>query len=188
MQKKIKLHLGCYHKKIYGFINIDARGEVEPDIIDDALELKKIENETVDLVYASHLLEHFKREDSIKALKRWYEVLKPGGVLRLAVPDLEAAFGYYQKTKDLKILQNLIYGSQKHPYDFHYNGWDLFTLTNDLKSVGFESIRRYDWRETEHFFIDDYSQSYLPQISYKTRRPEGEIGGTLVSLNVEAIK
>ena len=106
----------------------------------------------------------------------------------MSVPDLKALFEYYLMTKDLKAIENLLYGSQKHEYDFHYTGWDEESLTKDLKDVGFESIRKYDWRETEHFFVDDYSQSYLPKISYSTRRVGNLIEGKLVSLNLEAIK
>jgi len=46
--------------------------------------------------------------------------------------------------------------------------------------VGFRHIRRYDWRATDHAWLDDFSQAYLPHLD-KER-------GTLVSLNVEAIK
>lgn len=188
MSNKIKLHLGCFHKKIHGFTNIDIREDVEPDLVDNVFELNKAEDNSVDLIYVCHVLEHATRDESKKALKRWHEVLKPGGILRVAVPDLEACFEYYMATKDLDILQSMLYGSQKHPYDFHYMGWDEKTLTRDLKNAGFSSVNRYDWRETDHFYIDDYSQCYLPKISYATRRIEGKIEGKLVSLNLEAIK
>lgn len=187
-KKLIKLHLGCFQKKIHGFVNIDIREDVEPDIVDDVFKLEKIEPNSVDLIYVCHVLEHATREESKKALKRWCEVLKPGGILRVAVPDLEATFEYYMATKDLDILQALLYGSQRHPYDFHYMGWDEKTLRRDFLNAGFSSSRRYDWRETEHFYIDDYSQCYLPKMSYTTRRLSGTMDGKLVSLNMEATK
>jgi len=184
----MKLHLGCYHRKIHGFINVDIRKDVCPDLVDDAFKLEKILNETVDLIYTCHMLEHCTRQDAPKILKRWWEVLKPGGILRVSVPDLEALFDYYSETGDLKSIENLLYGSQKHPFDFHYTGWDAPSLISELFACGFSEVNRYDWRNTEHFYIDDYSQSYLPKISYSTRRPDGEIEGKLVSLNLEAIK
>ena len=33
MSKKIKLNLGCYDRKIYGFVNVDVREDVEPDVV-----------------------------------------------------------------------------------------------------------------------------------------------------------
>lgn len=188
MPKPIKLHLGCYHRKIHGFINIDARKEANPDIVDDARLLKKFKKNSIDLIYACHLCEHFSRQESFVVFNRWFELLKPGGILRISVPDLRALFEYYIKTNDLKAIENLLYGSQKHKYDFHYTGWDEKSLKETLESVGFTNIYRYDWRETEHFYVDDYSQCYLPSMEYKSRRITDEIKGTLVSLNIEATK
>ncbi|GHV06377.1 hypothetical protein AGMMS50229_11080 [Campylobacterota bacterium] len=49
-----------------------------------------------------------------------------------------------------------------------------------MTEAGFTNIRRYDWRETEHSGIDDYSQAYIPHMDREN--------GTLVSLNVECEK
>lgn len=188
----LKLHLGCREKKIHGYINVDIRAEVNPDVVDDALTLSKFKDNSVSVIYACHMLEHVPRKDYFKTLKRWYKVLKPGGILRVSVPDLEALSQYLVYNfgnADVVIqTQNLIFGAQQHAYDVHYQGFTEDSLGNDLFAVGFNNIHRYDWRMTEHFYIDDYSQCYLPQISYKTRRPDGIIDGTLVSLNIEATK
>ncbi len=53
-------------------------------------------------------------------------------------------------------------------------------MEKDLKEVGFKDIRRYDWRETEHSDIDDFSQCYLPHMDKEN--------GMLMHLNIEAIK
>jgi len=184
----MKLHLGCFYKKIHGFTNVDIREDVEPDLIDDVFKLEKVDRESVDLIYACHVLEHARRQESKDAIKRWYEVLKTGGTLRVSVPDPQAVFEHYICHKDLKALESFIYGSQKHPYDFHYTGWDFSLIEKDLKEAGFSSVKRYDWRDTEHFYIDDYSQAYLPKISYTSREKRGIIEGKLMSLNVEAVK
>jgi len=184
----MKLHLGCYQKKIHGFVNVDIRPEVEPDLVADVFKLPTIKNNSVDLIYACHVLEHATPVQAADALFRWNSILKPNGVLRLAVPDLQAVFDYYRTTGDLQELKSFIYGSQKHDYDVHYTGWDFKTLKSDLEKFGFKDVRRYDWRETEHFYIDDYSQCYMPKMAYKSRRLSDRIEGTLLSLNVEAKK
>lgn len=183
-----KLHLGCYHKKIHGYINIDIREDVKPDLVDDCFVLSKIKDNSVDVIYTCHMLEHCKRKDYKSALQRWHTILKSGGTLRISVPDFEALAKYYLETKDMKAIENCVFGSQKHDYDYHYLGFSEDSLRQDLESIGFTNVHRYDWRTTDHFFIDDYSQCYLPKISYATRRPEGKIEGTLVSLNIEATK
>lgn len=177
---QIKLHLGCFDRKIHGFINIDIREDVKPDLVDDVFKLNKFEKNSVDLIYACHVLEHADYLESELALARWYEILKPNGVLRLAVPDMEAHFAHYYYHKDIRLLHSTFWGSQKHPYDYHKNGWDFKKLQEDLKRVGFRDTIRYDWRKTEHFYVDDYSQTYYPHMDKEN--------GKLMSLNVEAIK
>jgi len=46
--------------------------------------------------------------------------------------------------------------------------------------MGFCDVRVYDWKSTEHFYVDDYSQAYLPHMD--------KTNGKLMSLNVEATK
>jgi SAM-dependent methyltransferase len=47
--------------------------------------LDGISDETFDLVYSSHMLEHL--DDGCEALRNWYRVVRPGGYLILFVPD-----------------------------------------------------------------------------------------------------
>ena len=176
----MKLNLGCYNRKIQGFTNVDIRANVEPDIVDDVFKLNSFKENSVDLIYACHVLEHANYKESDQALRRWFVVLKKGGVLRLAVPDMEAHFAHYYYHKDLRLLHSTFWGSQKHEYDYHKNGWDFRKLKEDLEAAGFSMIKKYDWRETEHFYVDDYSQTYYPHLD--------KTNGKLMSLNVEAIK
>ena len=180
MSKKIKLNLGCYDRKIHGFVNVDIRADVEPDVVDDAFKLFKFEENSVDLIYACHMLEHGDYRECEMALQRWHKVLKPGGLLRIAVPDMEAHFAHYYYHRDLRVLHSTFWGSQRHAYDYHKNGWDFKKLKEDLEMAGFNAVRRYDWRKTEHFYVDDYSQAYLPHMDKSS--------GKLMSLNVEATK
>ena len=83
-------------------------------------------------------------------------------------------------TNDFKSVQALFYGGQKYDFDFHYHAWSEDTLTEALLNTGFEKVERYDWSKTEHFYVDDYSQSYLPHMDKKN--------GKLMSLNIQAIK
>lgn len=189
---KTKLHLGCREKKIHGYVNIDIRPEIEPDLVEDCFELPSFENNSVDVIYTCHMLEHCPRERYFKVLKRWFDILKPNGVLRISVPDMfelsRYLISHQGNPKAVREVQNLMFGAQKHIYDYHYQGFTYDSLWNDLFVIGFKECSRYDWRTTEHFYIDDYSQCYLPALTYTTRRPEGIIGGELMSLNVEARK
>jgi len=101
-------------------------------------------------------------------------------VLRIAVPDIEQAVKHYQDNKDLRLLRGFLWGGQTSGFNYHYCGWDFETLKEDLESVGFTDIKRYDWRNTDHSHIDDFSQCYLPHMDKEN--------GKLMSLNIEAKK
>jgi predicted SAM-dependent methyltransferase len=182
----MKLNLGCGNRKIHGFINIDASSECDPDIVCD---IRKISEKysNIELIYACHVLEHFPFKPNCfqnitwkQVVEDWYKALKIGGVLRIAVPDFESACKRYLQTSNLDEIIHLLYGGQKYDFDFHYNCWDFASLKRDLLEIGFKEVKKYDWKKTEHFYVDDYSQSYLPHMDKNN--------GSLMSLNIEAIK
>lgn len=177
----MKLHIGCGKRLINGWVNLDLYEANNPDIIDDAATLTKINDVSVDILYASHVLEHFKRIDTLKVLQLWHSKLKVGGTLRLAVPDFEKVVQAYSlKGVPLKTLLGFLVGGQRNDLDNHYMVFDFHLLESMLKKVGFTDIKRYNWEETEHFYVDDYASSYLPHMDKGS--------GLLMSLNVEAKK
>lgn len=176
----MKLHLGCGDKILKGFINIDVRNSEGVDLISDISKLETIDDNSVELIYSSHVLEHFGRHIYKRVLQTWYNKLKPGGILRIAVPNFESIVDYYNKHKDIRPLIGLLYGGQTYEQNYHYCGYDFKSLSEDLSEIGFKNVQRYDWRKTEHFQIDDFSQSYLPHMDKEN--------GMLMSLNIEAVK
>jgi SAM-dependent methyltransferase len=82
---------------------------VAVDVIDDGETLASLADESVDFVVANHFLEHC--EDPIAALLSMFRVLRPGGVLYLAVPDKRLTF---DRNRELTPLRHLV--------DDHRNG------------------------------------------------------------------
>lgn len=178
-----KLHLGCGPKFFPGWFHIDALDYPHIDHQGAVEKLDFIESDSVEIIYACHLLEHFGRHDFQDALTEWFRVLKPGGVLRLAVPDYAACAQLFVDGKldnGVKDILGLMMGGQKDKYDYHCMIFDEKFLTEILMEIGFSKTRHWDWRETEHSHIDDFSQAYLPHMDKDK--------GTLVSLNLEAVK
>lgn len=176
----IKLHLGCGKKYLDGWINIDKISTI-PDVVDDDVsKLNTVNDNSADIIYACHVLEHFGRYQVDEVLKCWNKKLKDGGIIRIAVPDFDAACRRYIEKKDIKEIIGFACGGQRNEYDYHKMIFDFESLNLLLQKVGFENVTRYDWRETEHAWLDDYSQSYLPHMQKEK--------GMLMSLNVEATK
>jgi predicted SAM-dependent methyltransferase len=114
----MNLHLGCGPFFIEGWINVDyslgAKLASIPLVgpIVKSLKLFHIDwnpriilhnlaeplpwpDASVDCIYTSHTLEHLRREDGERLMAECYRVLKPGGVLRIVVPDLKASVDDY---------------------------------------------------------------------------------------------
>jgi len=176
----MKLHLGCGRRYIPGFVHIDVVDHPHVDHVSSIDNLSFLQDGSVDLIYNCHVLEHFKRREVARVLAEWYRVLAPGGRLRISVPDFAALCEIYNRTQDLGLVIGPIFGRQDYLYNIHYNLFDFDTLKNLLERVGFSEVHRYDWRETEHANVDDYSQAYIPHMD-KER-------GVLISLNVECLR
>ena len=173
----IKLHLGCGTKHIDDFINIDLRYLPGVDEVNNIRFLRNYKNNSVDEIYSCHVLEHFGRWEYKEVLRRWFEILRPGGVLRLAVPDFEAICKHYSKTQNLQSLMGLLYGGQDYNENYHYVAFDFSTLSKDLKQIGFSNISHYDYKKTSHAQVVDFSRAYLPHT---------DENGVLIALGVEA--
>jgi len=176
----MKLHLGCGNVLLPGWTNVDIDDIPGIDIKDDVTKLDKIKDNSCEIIYASHVLEHFGRNEFESILKLWNKKLKLKGILRLAVPDFEKAIRWYGKTGKIEDVLGQLSGGQKSEFDYHKMVYDKKILTNILEICGFGDIREWDWRDTEHSNFDDYSQSYLPHMEKDT--------GMLMSLNLEGRK
>lgn len=187
------LNLGCFDKKFPPpFINIDIREDVTPDIVDNAFVLNRFGDNSIDLIYCSHMFEHLKPVDASKALDVWFKKLRNGGILRLAVPDFKAICKRYILTDDLSELDKLIHGSQKHDFDYHYASYDFNKLKTLLEIHGFIDVKLWNWWEVDpNRYIDDFSKAYLPSNAPDIALSHNRLlknSGLLMSLNIEAKK
>jgi predicted SAM-dependent methyltransferase len=182
----LKLHLGCWHRYLPGFVHVDLCDLPHIDHQASIDRLPMFADGSAELIYCSHALSYFDRAEARGVLAEWHRVLAPGGLLRLAVPDFEALVELYKRTGELQNILGPLYGRMeietregrrtlydKTVYDFRH-------LRALLEASGFTGVRRYDWRTTIHRDHDDHSQAYFPHMDKE--------GGLLVSLNVEADK
>lgn len=180
----MKLHLGC-GKRNFGpdWIHIDAGNYQHLHSHD--ITILPFNDNSCDIVYASHVAEYFDRHEIIGILREWKRVLKLNGVLRLAVPDFEAIVKlYFAKMTPLKNFLGPMYGrmipSGADKPIYHKTIYDFISLKFLLESIGFMDVRKYDNKSTDHSNYDDHSFAYFPHMDFDN--------GTLLSLNVEANK
>lgn len=98
--ENLLINLGCGNTYHSDWVNIDFSPR-QPDLLGyDLCREIPFPDETFMVVYHSHLLEHLPKKMALPFLKECFRVLRPGGVLRLAVPDMEGIARAYLKTLD----------------------------------------------------------------------------------------
>tara|TARA_B100000287_G_scaffold231567_2_gene218026 strand:+ start:3770 stop:4309 length:540 start_codon:yes stop_codon:yes gene_type:complete len=179
----MKLHLGCGERYLEGFIHVDLAGY---DHIDHEMPVDNLEifsDNSVEEIYASHVIEYFDREEIKSVLKEWKRVLKENGVLRLAVPNFPELIKVYEISDDLSKILGPLYGKWKIDKKniYHKTVYDEKSLKIILEQAGFRNIRKWDWKTvfSDHNY-DDHSQAYFPHMDKEN--------GIHVSLNLECVK
>ena len=182
----LQLHLGCGKRYIPGFVHIDIDDFPHIDYRTIIDKLPMFGDNVADLIYCCHAFPYFDRFQAADVLTEWRRVLKPGGVLRLAVFDFEALVLVYQRTGDLNQMLGPLFGRmgirtpEGESIIYERTVYDYRSLEELCLTAGFRLFRRYDWRQTIHKDYDDYSQAYKPHMDKEQ--------GFLISLNVEAVK
>jgi predicted SAM-dependent methyltransferase len=98
---KSYLNLGCGNRFHPGWVNVDFAAGDHSVLSHDLRKGVPFPAAHFDVVYHSHLLEHFSRPFALSFLRETHRVLKPGGLTRIAVPDLERiARGYLQALEE----------------------------------------------------------------------------------------
>lgn len=176
---KIYLNLGCGLDSSAEFINVDALPFPNIHYVQNIYDLSMFTDNSVDLVYASHVMEHIPRNKFKTTLTEWRRVLKIDGVLRLSVPNFDALVEIYQgNNKNVDCIANQVLGGQDSIYNMHYSLWNFSKAKDVLESFGFKNIRYWAPETVDHHNFSDRS---LRTIDVGNRK-------TLFSLNVEVEK
>lgn len=131
----MRLNLGAGDVEIDGYMPRDAKtGDVLWPLPDA--------DESADEIRASHVLEHFPHSVVPDVLREWVRVLKPGGVLRIAVPDFEVLASQYLAGASLP-FQGYVMGGQTDRLDYHKTIFDIDILADLLRKAGLVGIRRW---------------------------------------------
>jgi len=178
--KKMLLHIGCGKINSPEFINIDAQPYAHVHVVtDDISRLDDFANETADLIYMCHVLEHMRAphvEDVLREMKR---ILKIGGVLRLSVPDFDRLIDVYKAAgEDLSAIHMQLMGGQDSQYNVHYCAFNHRSLSALLQEVGFATVRPWAPSNCQHHDFKDKAGKVM------------RVGGRsfAISLNLEAVK
>lgn len=190
MESKLYVQYGCGLSAPEGWVNFDASPTLRlqktpvlgmlvkrrlkavfPDLVrygDITKGLPGIRDNSCDAVYCSHVLEHLSLEDFHKALDNTYRMLKPGGIFRLVMPDLEKCVEFYtqalakgERDASVRFMENTILGTEQRPRGLkaiaetvfgnarHLWMWDHQGVIEELEKTGFSSVRKCGYHDSQ---------------------------------------
>jgi len=137
-------------------ICLDIDPAVEPDIVGD-VQWVPLADGSVDVAFASHVLEHIAWPRAVTVLKEWVRVLVPGGQLHIVVPDMEWAAERIIGWDRSMLLQSIMFGSQGNEFQVHKTGYTLGLLQDLMGQAG---LRVGQWERRERGLALTMSDGY----------------------------
>ena len=160
----MKINIGCGWRNFgEDWIHIDG-GDYDHLDYKDITKLE-FEDNSVDLIYASHVLEYFDRDEVIPVLEEWNRVLKKDGILRLAVPNFYAMIQlYFLSNYPLDTFLGPLYGKMKMADEtiYHKTTYDWNSLCNILTEAGYKSFEKYNWQKPHKPNLTGTNKAYFP--------------------------
>lgn len=132
----MKLNIGAGDSPLPGYDNtfdLKHGKKAFPLDVDDA---------SCDEIRASHILEHFGHRVTEKVLEHWVSKLKPGGLIKIAVPDLEVIAKKFIDGESGQ-FQGWIFGGQTDQHDIHGGGFDFDSLGAMMRRAGLVGIHMW---------------------------------------------
>ena len=128
---KTYINLGCGERTHPDWLNVDLTAGKSDVLKYDLTTGVPFPSDRADAVYCAAVLEHFRRQNVAQFLKEIYRVLKPGGVIRVGVPDLEKLCQIY-----LEKLQAALAGDERAVPDYDWILLEMFDQAVRERSGG----------------------------------------------------
>ncbi len=146
-----RLHLACGKVRLPDWINVDQDAWDTVDVRWDLRLPLPIADETAEFVYHEHFLEHLTVKEGLALLRECRRLLMPGGVLRVAMPDLaECVRQYWQNDWRQPWMQKYGYEwiqTRAECLNIAFREWqhqwlyDREELHRRLKEAGYTTVR-----------------------------------------------
>jgi SAM-dependent methyltransferase len=125
------LNVGCGSHFHADWVNVDVVPASSEVIAADVRKGLPFADGTFDAVYCSHVLEHLSRPEAASVLQHMHRILRPGGVIRIAVPDLETLTREY-----LRLLEQLNREPQASAADYDWIMLEMYDQAVRERSGG----------------------------------------------------
>lgn len=162
LEGKNFLNLGCGAYPVPGYVNADFFSfrfwRKNYPVLQWQLDMRyplKSKSAVFDGIFSEHVLEHIYPDDARRLLSELFRILKPGGVIRITVPDLAKYVRYYtghlHEDEGLEFSKRFNTGCaaiRSLTQDFfHVALWDFSELRDALSKAGFRDVKERQFRE-----------------------------------------
>jgi predicted SAM-dependent methyltransferase len=162
----LKLDLGAGTTRIPGYTPVDA------SLGHDVRSLPFAHN-VADEIRASHVLEHIPFPEALATMRHWVDVLRPGGWLRVAVPDFDKIVDWYREGRGDELnLEGFLMGGHSDHMDAHHSIYQYQKLAGMMKECGLEDVCIWEGD------ADDCSRHPV-SLNLKGRKPHAQVPATL---------
>ncbi len=156
------LNLGCGMHHHQDWVNVDLRptspGVMPYNLLGRALPFR---SNVFDAVYHSHVLEHFPKHYAPLFLQECFRVIKPGGLIRIAVPDLERIAQLY-----LELLARALQGDTEAQQRYEWIMLEMFDQMVRNRSGGeMAEYWKMNPRPAENFVIERLGYEVLDALA-----------------------
>ncbi len=178
----VNIHLGCGRVDHPAFINVDVAPFAHIHHTHAVERLPMFQNETANLIYVCHCLEHVSFLDTAAVLQEWKRVLKPGGTLRISVPDFDCILAIYEAfNHDIAAIEKTLMGGQNYPANFHKAVFNRAHLSRLLEAAGFTNVRTWTPGSDDLTTFNDWSgrsvkvedRPFPISLNLEAERPKG---------------
>lgn len=141
-----RLQIGCGPNLFEGWLNTDLNCNDKIAYLNAGNKFP-IDSDSFDFVYSEHLFEHLKVEQQLNMLSESYRILKKGGILRIAMPNIDFLFNVFANTTIPENIDYVDWTVQNMPHlravknlvsdkEEHY----IYVINNFFKAWGHQVI------------------------------------------------
>jgi SAM-dependent methyltransferase len=145
-----RLHWGCGKHPAPGWVNSDRKERPGIDVCCDIRDGLPAADETFDYAFSAHALQELPYPDLVPVLRELRRVLKPDGVLRLVLPDVDRGIDAYRRgERDYFLIPDEDVGSLGGKFVVHML-WYGYSRTLFTKDFAEELLRKAEFRAVHH--------------------------------------